>query len=196
MKLYTAPKSGNGYKVELFLNLLKLDFERIYVKIDYENQSHKTAEYLAINPRGQVPSLVDGDLNLWESQSILVYLAKKYADPSWLPNEPAQLAETIRWLSFSAAEVDGLAAARRIRLFGQDHDLTPHQQKGISGLRLMNAQLNKSNFLAGDRPTVADIACYPYVAMAGEGEVDIAPFSHINAWIGRIQALPGYIQLP
>lgn len=142
MKFYTFPKSGNGYKVELFLNLLQLDFERVDVQLDYVNQSHKTAEYLAINPRGQVPSLVDGELNLWESQSILVYLAKKYGDESWLPLEAAQLAETIRWLSFSAAEIGGLMIARRIRIFGEETDLTPHQQKGIDGLRLMDAHLS------------------------------------------------------
>ncbi len=196
MKLYTSPKSGNGYKVELFLNLLGLEFERIYVKIDYASNSHKTADYLAINPRGQVPSLVDGDLNVWESQSILIYLARKYAAESWLPQDPAGMAETIRWLSFSAAEVDGLAAARRIRLFGQDHDLTPHQQKGISGLKLMDAHLANKSFLAGPNPTVADMACYPYVAMAGEGEVDLAPYKNVQAWVNRIQGMDGYIPLP
>ena len=194
--LYTSPKSGNGYKVELFLNLLGLEFERIYVKIDYANQSHKTAEYLAINPRGQVPSLVDNDLNLWESQSILVYLAKQYADESWLPQDPADMAETIRWLSFSAAEIDGLAAARRIRLFGQDHDLVPHQEKGIGGLKLMDAHLANRSFLVGSSPTVADIACYPYVAMAAEGEVDLAPFKNVQAWVERIQQMDRYIPLP
>lgn len=196
MKLYTAPKSGNGYKVELFLNLLGLEFERIYVKVDYANNGHKTAEYLAINPRGQVPSLVDGDLNVWESQSILVYVARQYADESWLPQDPAGMAETIRWLSFSAAEVDGLAAARRVRLFGWDEDLTPYQQKGIGGLKLMDHQLANHPFLAGGNPTVADMACYPYVAMAGEGEVDLAPFKNVQAWIKRIQGMDGYIPLP
>ena len=196
MKLYTSPKSGNGYKVELFLNLLGLEFERIYVKIDYVNNSHKSAEYLAINPRGQVPSLVDGDLNVWESQSILVYLAKAYGADHWLPQDPVGLAETIRWLSFSAAEVDGLAAARRIRLFGQDADLIPHQVKGIGGLKLIDAQLGTRSFLCGENPTVADIACYPYVAMAGEGEIDIAPYSNIQAWMTRIQGMDGYIPLP
>ena len=196
MKLYTSPKSGNGYKVELFLNLLGLEFERIYVKIDYVNQSHKTADYLAINPRGQVPSLVDGDLNVWESQSILVYLAKQYGDESWLPQAPAALAETIRWLSFSAFEVNELATARRIRLFGRDDDLTPHQEKGIAGLKLMDAQLANKPFLAGEHPTVADIACYPYVAMAGEGEVDLSPFKNVAGWMARIQEMDRYISLP
>ncbi|MFT5195417.1 MAG: glutathione S-transferase [Cellvibrionaceae bacterium] len=194
MKLYTSPKSGNGYKVELFLNLLELDFERIYV--DMANGAHKSADYLALNPRGQVPVLTDNDHNYWESQSILVYIAKKYAPESWLPQEPTALAKTIRWLSFSAAEVDGLTVARRIRLFGWDHDLTPHQQKGISGLIIMDAHLATNDFLAGDRPTVADIACYPYVAMAGEGEVDLAPYANVNKWFERIQKLPGYINLP
>ncbi|MEM8861154.1 MAG: glutathione S-transferase C-terminal domain-containing protein, partial [Chloroflexota bacterium] len=117
-------------------------------------------------------------------------------DESWLPQDPAALAETIRWLSFSAFEVNGLAAARRIRLFGQDDDLAPHQTKGIEGLKLMDAHLVDRPYLAGEHPTVADMACYPYVAMAGEGEVDLAPFSNVNAWIERIQAMPGYIPLP
>ncbi|MFK7805754.1 MAG: glutathione S-transferase family protein [Anaerolineae bacterium] len=194
MKLYTAPKSGNGYKVELFLNLLGLEFERIYV--DLPNGAHKTADYMAMNPRGQVPVLEDDGLHLWESQSILVYIAKKYAPESWLPQEPAALAETIRWLSFSGAENEGLALARRIRLYGRDDDLTPHQTLGIQGLKLIEGQLANNKFLAGQHPTVADMACYPYVAMAGEGEIDIAPYTHIHRWIDRVQNLPGYINLP
>ena len=196
MKLYTSPKSGNGYKVELFLNLLGLEYERVYLNINYATNSHKTAEFLRINPRGQVPALVDGEMNLWESQSILAYVARKYAPESWFPQDPAGMAETICWLSFSGAEVDQLAMARRIRLFGWDDDLTPYQQNGIAGLTLMNAQLAGYRFLAGDHPTIADMACYPYVAMAGEGEVDLAPFKNVNAWIERIQALDGYIPLP
>lgn len=196
MKLYTSPTSGNGYKVELFLNLLQLEYERSYVKIDFTTNSHKSAELLAINPRGQVPALIDGSCNLWESQSILVYLARKYASEKWLPQDPVAMAETIRWLSFSAAEVDELAMARRIKLFGWDNDLTPHQNAGISGLKLMDSQLGQSPFLAGKHPTVADMACYPYTAMAGEGEVDLSPFANVQAWFGRIQALDGYMPLP
>lgn len=194
MKLYTHPKSGNGYKVELFLNLIGLEFERIYV--DMVNGEHKTADYMAMNPRGQVPVFEDNGLHLWESQSILVYIAKKYADESWLPQDPAAFAETIRWLSFSGAENEGLATARRIRLYGRDDDLTPHQELGIRGLKLIDAQLANNRFLAGEHPTVADMACYPYVAMAGEGEIDITPYAHIMRWIKAVQSLPNYIDLP
>lgn len=196
MKLYTSPTSGNGYKVELFLNLLNLDFEREYVKLNLTTYEHKTAEFLALNPRGQVPILEDAGSVLWESQSILAYIAKKYAADSWFPTEPLPLAEMIRWLAFSAMEVDSLAYARRIRLFGWDEDLTPHQQKGIAGLEIMNAHLARNNFLAGERPTIADIACYPYIGMAHEGEIDLAPFTQVSNWIGRLKNLPGYIDLP
>lgn len=196
MKLYTSPTSGNGYKVELFLNLLNLDFDKEHVKLNLATNSHKTPEFLALNPRGQVPILEDDGLVLWESQSILVYLAKKYADASWFPQEPATLAETARWMAFSGMEVDSLAYARRIRLFGWDEDLTPHQEKGIAGLEIMDAHLAQNDFLAGNRPTVADIACYPYIGMAHEGEVDLSPFIQVNNWMNRLKNLPGYIDLP
>lgn len=196
MKLITVPTSGNGYKVELFLNLLNLEFERQYIKLNLTTNSHKTPEFLALNPRGQVPVLEDNGLVLWESQSILVYLAKKYADESWFPTDPISLSETIRWLAFSGMEVDDLAYARRIRLFNWDEDLTPHQQKGIAGLEIMDAHLERNDFLVGDKPTIADIACYPYIGMAHEGEVDLAPFTNVNSWIERLKNLTGYIDLP
>ncbi|MEM7797908.1 MAG: glutathione S-transferase family protein [Chloroflexota bacterium] len=194
MILYTHPRSGNGYKVSLLLSLLKLPHESIF--LDFAKGEHKTAAYLAKNPRGQVPVLEDGAIVLWESQSILAYLARRAEAEAWFPQDPAGCGLTIRWLSFSGAEIDGLADARRVHLLGYERDLEKAIRMGAAALAILNAQLEKTKFLVGDHPTIADVACYPYVAMAHEGKIDIRPYANVDRWVSDIETLPGYIPYP
>lgn len=81
IKLYGHEVSGNSYKVRLLLSLLNLKYE--WIKVDLLNGEHKSPEFLALNPFGQVPLLVDGDTILADAQSILVYLARQYGGDQW-----------------------------------------------------------------------------------------------------------------
>lgn len=103
IKLYGHKLSGNSYKARLFLSLLNLDFE--WVNVDLMKAEHKSPEYLALNPFGQVPLLIDGDTKLADAQAILVYLARQYGGEKWLPSDALSLAQVIRWLSTAAGEV-------------------------------------------------------------------------------------------
>ncbi|PVV27717.1 MAG: glutathione S-transferase, partial [gamma proteobacterium symbiont of Ctena orbiculata] len=122
LKLYNYPRSGNCYKIRLFLSMLGLEYERI--DIDLIKGESLTDEFKQINPRGQVPVLMDGDLIIWDSMAILIYLARRYAASSWLPTDPPAEAQVMQWLAVSENELlYGLARARATLVLGRPFDL-------------------------------------------------------------------------
>jgi glutathione S-transferase len=191
LKLYDLERSGNCYKVRLLLSLLGLAYERVGVGL--AAGEHKQPAYLAINPLGQVPALADDGVVLRDSQAILVYLARKSGGEDWLPADAEGLARVTQWLSFAANELNaGCARARAIIRFGRKGHLGDTQTFAASTLAVLDAHLGGRRWLECGRPTIADIACYPYVALAPEGEVPLDAFAAVRAWIGRVEALPGY----
>ena len=123
-----------------------------------------------MNPRGQVPTLVDGEVTIWDSQAILAYLARRYGK-DWLPVEPVALAEVMQWLAVAENELlFGLAHARAAKVFGRDYDLAACQAYGRAGLKVLEQRLAGQAWLAAGRPTIADVACMPYVALSYMGE--------------------------
>ncbi|NER50337.1 MAG: glutathione S-transferase family protein [Symploca sp. SIO1A3] len=195
IKLYGHELSGNSYKVRLLLELLKVDYE--WIKIDLMQGEHKSSAYLALNPFGQVPTLVDGDTVLADSQAILVYLAQQYGDQQWLPIDPLALAQVIRWLSISAGEVaQGPGNARLYYLFGVSSiNIERAQERSNLILTQLNQHLQTHTWLEFERPTIADIAVFPYVALARDGKVDLDAYPHILSWIERVKQLPNYIPM-
>ncbi len=116
MKIYSTPFSGNSYKIRLFLSLLGLEHE--VVDVDVAHGETRSSEFLRRNPRGQVPVLKDGEVTVWDSQAILVYLARRYC-MAWLPTEAIPLAEVLQWLAVSQNELlYGLASARAVKRYG------------------------------------------------------------------------------
>ncbi|MDA8094739.1 MAG: glutathione S-transferase [Betaproteobacteria bacterium] len=195
MKLYDMELSGNCYKVRLLLSLLRVPYESI--RVGYEKGEHKQPEFLKLNPRGQLPVLDDGGFIVWDSMAILVYLAREYGDDAWLPTAPGAMAEVMQWLAVSENEIlYGLARARAVKKFNRPWDLPQCQRMGEGALSVLDGQLETREWLAADRPTIADIACYPYVALAPEGGIGLGDYASVNKWIGRIKALPGYVGMP
>ncbi len=197
MKLYDIDLSGNCHKVRLFLSLLNVNYEKR--PIDYKQGELKSPEFLAINPLGQVPVLVDGDVVIRDSQAILVYLARKYDadDWLWLPLDPAAMAKIMQWLSFAVNEINNsLFLARLYFLFDADVDLEKAQTKSKEVLELLNKHLENREWLEFNRPTLADIACFPYVGLAPDGKIALDPYPHVVAWIKRIQNLSHYVPMP
>ena len=128
-----------------------------------------------------------------DSQAILVYLARRYGDDHWLPNEPAALADVIAWLSTAANEV--ALGPNRLRLhykFGRTINLNEAEQVTENLLQILQEKLEQQAWLAGEQITIADIAVYPYVALAPEGRIDLQLYPAILNWIRKIQAIPGY----
>jgi len=195
MKLYDLELSGNCYKVRLFAALAGIPLE--IVPVDFLNGAHKRPPLAGLNPWGEIPILEDGAVVLRDSHAILTYLAGACGDERWLPRDPAGLAAVVQWLSTAANEVqNGPASARLVDKFGYAIDKADTLRRANRILPLIDAHLGTRAWLAADRPTIADCAVFPYVALAPEGGVSLEPYPHIRAWIARIKALPGFRPMP
>ena len=187
--------TGNSYKPRLLLELLDIKYE--WVKVDLMKGEQKSPQYLALNPFGQVPLLVDGDTKLADAQAILVYLVRQYGGDLWLPLEALPLAQVVRWLSTTAGEIrQGPEQARLYYLFGTTSiNIERAQQQAERILSQLDQHLSTRNWLEFDRPTIADIAVFPYVALAPDGKIDLAPYPNVLSWIDRLKQLPGYLPM-
>ena len=196
IRLYRHALSGHAHRVELFLSLLGLPCELI--DVDMVRGAHKTPEFIAMNnPFGQVPVIEDGDIAIADSNAILVYLATRY-DPAgrWLPRDAEQAARVQQWLSVAAGQLAyGPAAARAAVLFGARLDLDRARAISRQLFEVLNKELAKRPYLAGDTPTIADVALYSYAGVAPEGGVPLEPYGHVRAWLARIEALPGFVPM-
>jgi glutathione S-transferase len=200
IQLYGRETSGNTYKARLLMAFLDVAYEQIDVRLGPGGRNQVDASYRSLNPRGQVPTLVDGDTALWGSTAILVYLAARY-DPSgrWLPrHDPVALGRSMQWLELAQNEIStGLFRARAIARFGYGGDIEEAQRDGTEALRVLEQRLSSNAWLVGDdAPTIADVACFPYVALSPEGGFDLTSYPAISSWIARVSALPRYVPAP
>jgi glutathione S-transferase len=195
MKIYDFELSGHAHRARLMASLLNLPAE--IVEVDLRISAHKRPEYLAINPFGQVPALTDGDVTLFDSNAIIVYLASQYdADRSWYPTDVEAVAEVQTWLSKASRELAaGPAAARLVTVFGAGLDHEEVIGRAHDLLTVMNNHLTGREYFVGDKPTVADVAMYTYTAHAPEGGVDLTRYEAITGWLARIEALPGFVPM-
>jgi glutathione S-transferase len=194
IKLYDNPVSGHAHRVRLFLSLLGLEYETAIINM--KEGEHKTPDYLALSPLGQVPTLVDDDTVITDSCAALVYLAKKYGDMHWLPEDPAGAARIQRWLSTASGELyRGPVIARAIELFGGDDDYDAAVQWSDRLLPWMQMELSDHTWLAADHATIADIAMYSYLRVADEGGLDISDYPDIERWLRDVEALDGFIPM-
>jgi glutathione S-transferase len=194
LKLYSHPISGNAYKVRLLLALLRLEYE--LVNVDLLAGENLTPAFKQLNPRGQVPVLADGDTVIWDSMAILLYLARRYGNGDWLPMDVVAEAQVMQWLAVSENELlYGLARARATLLLKRPFNLEQCQTEGKAGLAVMEQQLAGHEWLVTGRPTIADIACYPYVLLAPAGEISLDDYPHVRQWLARVEALPGWVPM-
>jgi glutathione S-transferase len=192
LTLYGIWLSGPTYKAGLAMSLMGQSFA--YKHVDLRAGAHKQPEYLAINRFGQVPALVDGDLKLCQSGSILLYLAEKFGKMGGKTTE--ERARVREWLFW---EFDRLASniyrPRAIVRGFMKAEANVHQlYLGQAGdaLKVLDSALASVTFLVGNEATIADVAVYGDVAYAEEAAIDLAPYPNVKAWMGRVEALPGF----
>lgn len=192
MKLHHHPLSGHSHRAVLLASLLNVPHE--LVEVDLMAGAHKRPEFLALNPFGQVPVLEDDGVIVADSNAILVYLAKKAGRTDWLPEDPQGAAAVQRWLSVAAGEVAyGPAAARLITVFGAKFNADEVIGRAHTLLGRLEARLEDADWLVGSQATIADVAIYSYVARAPEGNVDLSGYPNVNAFLRRLEALPGFV---
>lgn len=194
-KMYDLDVSGNCYKVRLFCAILGVPLELL--PIDFMAGEHKQRPFTGINPFGELPVFIDGDVTLRDSQAILIYLARTRGGEAWFPTDAVSMARIMEWLSVAANEVARGPNDARLQLrFGYKLDGDLARTKAARILAIMNTHLATHDWLALGRPTIADIACMPYIAVGCEGGVTLDHYPAVAAWIGRIKALPGFIAMP
>lgn len=193
MKLYFHPISGHAHRARLFLSLVGAGVE--VIEVDLAKGAHKTPDFLALNRFGQVPVLVDGETVIADSNAILIYIAKTLGRTDWLPEDPAGAAAVQRWLSVAAGLIAfGPAAARLITIFKAGFNPDEVIQRAHTVLKVIEEELQHRDWIAADRPTIADVALYSYIARAPEGNVDLSVYARVNAWLERVEALPGFVE--
>ncbi|WP_209599069.1 glutathione S-transferase [Ruegeria sp. HKCCSP351] len=193
IRIHRHPLSGHSHRVELFAKLGGINHELI--DVDLLSGEHKKEPFLSLNPAGQVPVIEDGEIAIADSNSILVYLARKYA-PDWLPTDPVREAEVQKFLSLAAGDIAyGPAAARLITVFGAQLDAERAKAIAKSAFDRLEAHLNGRDWLVGTSPSIADVAIYSYTAHAPEGNVSLDDYPNIRALLARVEALPGFVAM-
>lgn len=194
LKLYDYSLSGSCYKVRLLLRFLDVPYMREEVGF-YPQREHKTAAFLEINPLGQLPVLEDDDLRLRDAQAILTYLAKRYDDSvQWLPRDPALYGQVMQWLMFAGGELMAASAARLHDVLGYDLDIDAARANAHAAFRVLDDHLTErtlvgKNWIVGDMPTIADIACFPYVALSGDGGIGHEDYPALRNWLRAFRRL-------
>jgi glutathione S-transferase len=193
-RLYDYLSSGNGYKVRLLLTQLGIPFER--VELDILKGETRTAEFLARNPNGRIPTLeIEPGLYLAESNAILCYLAD---GTPFLPADRLARAQVLQWMFFEQYSHEPNIATVR---FWVSHDqLTPERSAlleskralGYAALDVMERHLSTRSYFVGDHYTVADIALYAYTHVAPEGGFELDRFAAVDAWLRRVREQPNH----
>jgi glutathione S-transferase len=201
--LYDYELSGNCYKLRLFMALLGVPYAKRHVDF-YPGFEHKSEWFLALNPLGQLPVIEDDGCVLCDAQAILIYLARKYDTAGrWYPTGDAALLGQIgQWLSFAEGLTATASAARLHDGFFFDVDI---ERARAGGYKLLEA-LDEHLWLAERRcedwlcppahPTVADIACFPYVMLSEEGGIYHRDYPSVRRWTDRVKRIPGFVVMP
>jgi glutathione S-transferase len=198
MKLYAFPPSPNTWKVRAFAHQLGVPLELEIV--DLTKGAQRKPEYLALNPTGRTPTLVDGDLKLWESTAIMQYLASQKKSPLW-PDDAKARADIVRWQSWhlqhwsrgsttlifenlvkqilKIGEPDPKALAQGAEMF--------HQEAAV-----LDKHLEGRPYLVNDQLTLADFTVVAPLFLAAPGKIPLEKYGNIRSWFGKQAALPAW----
>ncbi|NVO58551.1 glutathione S-transferase family protein [Rhodobacteraceae bacterium B1Z28] len=200
IKLYDYELSGNCYKLRLLMSFLGVEYESKLIDF-YPGNQHKSEGFRQINPLGQLPVVDDDGLVLRDAQAILVYLASKYdASGKWYPRDnPALLGQISQWLAF-ADGITATASAARLHdaLFYTQIDVDAARAGANTLFRILDEHLyfaeeaGQDWICPGDHPTIADIACFPYIMLSEEGGVSRMDYPAIRRWCDRFKRIPGF----
>jgi glutathione S-transferase len=199
MKLYHNPLSPNVRRVRLTAAVLGLSLDE--QRLDIAKGEHKTPQYLALNPNGAVPTLVDGDFVLTESRAIMQYLAAKKPESGLLPLDEKTRADVTRWQFWDASHFGPhLAAVAFEKVFkpmmrGGDPD-THKIEEALSSVRrfatVLNKRLEGRTYVVGNALTIADLSLASSLMYAKQAEIPLAEFPSVQAWFSRISELEAW----
>lgn len=194
MQLYCFGESGNAYKCALALEMAALDWEPVHV--DFFNGGTRAPEFRAVNEMGEVPVLLDGDTTLSQSGVILDYISSKTGKLGG--RSAAERREVLRWLFWDNHRLSGMIGPRRFIANFLAEDKRPEgaipylQGRLKAAYAILNAHLDGRDWVVGDGPTIADLSCCGYLYYPEPFGFTRADWPHIDRWLDRIAALPGW----
>ena len=204
IQVFTA-NTMNGWKPLIFLHEAEVDYE--LTPISFAKKEQKSPEYLALNPNGRIPTIVDrgnNDFVVFESGAILWYLAEKYQ--KFLSPHPDLKSETMQWLMFQMGGVGPMMGQamffqRIARPNGHEepYSIDRYIKESRRLLEVLNSRLAGREFLVGNDYSIADMANYPWARSYLWANVSVEGLDHLNAWFERIDAKPNTqaaLQLP
>jgi glutathione S-transferase len=201
MKLYGFPPSPNTWKVRAVAAHLGLPLELELV--DLTKGQQRTPQFLALNPTGRTPVLVDGDFILWESDAIMQYLAAQKPNSLW-PSDARRRAEIMRWQSWQLAHFGPDSCIPQVfqRLVKAVLNLGPPDAAVIAkatdafhrDARVLDAHLSRQPYLVGDELTLADFSVAALLCHSARAEMPLASYAHVRDWFARVSALPAWQQ--
>jgi len=199
MKLYYNPLSPNVRRARLTVAVLGIDVEEKL--LDFSKGEHKSPEYLALNPNGAVPTLVDGDFVLTESRAIMQYLAAKRPESGLLPRDEQSRADVSRWQFWDAAhfspQLGTLAFEKIIKgMMGMGEPDATKIQEALTNFRrfasVLEQRLNGKTYVVGNGLTIADLTLAASLMYAAQTEAPVSEFPNLQSWFSRITALDGW----
>ena len=199
MKLYHSPFSSNARKVRLAASMLGIPLE--LVGVDLGKGEQRTPGFLAINPMGRVPVLVDGDYVLPESAAIMIYLAETKPGNTLYPADPQQRAEVNRWLFWGANHWGPTFAAltfekwlkKMLRLGEPDPAQVKRQEDTLRGLAsVLDTHLASRAWVCGSTITLADLALAASLGAADRIQFPLMEFVAVEAWFEKVRALEAW----
>lgn len=200
MKFYTFPPSPNCRKVAAVIDHLGLEgVEEVFV--DLTRGESRTPGFLAVNPNGAIPALVDGEFRLWESNAIMQYLCSKRPENPLYPSDPRGQADVNRWL-FWLNNHFGIACGK----LTYEHLVKPMMgigepdprsvEQGLEGFHryaaVLDSHLAGRRFLVGDQPTIADFAVASMLTYAGPARIPVEPYGNLREWLARMDEVPAW----
>ena len=194
MKLHCFSESGNAYKAALSLQLAGLNWDPVFV--DFFKGETRNPEFRALNPMGEIPVLVDGDLVLTQSGVIQSYVTEKTGKLGG--TTPAEAREVLRWTIFDNQKICGMAGPLRFVM-----NFLPAEKRSAdviafltgrltAALQILETTLATRDWLVGGALSNADIACCGYLYYPEPFSFERVAYPHIDAWLDRIAATPGW----
>ncbi|HEY2531331.1 MAG TPA: glutathione S-transferase family protein [Xanthobacteraceae bacterium] len=201
MKLYGFPPSPNTWQVRALAAHLGVPLE--FELVDLSKGGSRTPEFLALNPTGRTPALIDGAFKLWESNAIMQYIATQKANSLW-PNDARTRADIMRWQSFTIAHwlSDAWIPVLSERFVKKVLNLGPVDEarvaKGAAAFAkeaaVLDAHLSKQKYLVDDSLTIADFVIAAPLFYAKQAELPLGQYPQLRAWFERVSTLPCWQQ--
>ncbi len=194
IELFSAP-TPNGHKISIALEEMALPYQlRV---MDFKINEQKQAWYLPINPNGRIPAIIDHDNDdfcVFESGAILIYLAEKSG--KFLPVEPKARSRTLQWLMFQMAGLGPMQGQAHHFLHYApvqvEYGIDRYTKETARLYDVLNTQLGRSRYIADNTLTIADIATWPWIALAARARQDLNRYPQLKRWHDELAERPAF----